>query len=327
VRGCRPGSGGKAAELELPYYGRISAAAKDPIEKKPLYHWRPGSSIFSVGFAGCNLRCPFCQNWRISQIPGGGPRAGGGIPAEFFSPAELVALAAARNSRALAYTYSEPLVHGEFLLDCMKAARAAGMANVLVSNGCAGADAAGEILSLTDAANIDLKCFSEEGYAKVLGGDLQTVLDFIRRALELGVHVELTTLLVPEFNDSEAEIEAAVEFIAGLFSGEGEARGSPRAVPYHLSAYHPDWRWNAPPTNPELLAERARAAKRRLPHVYIGNAAAPAEFRDSVCLYCGKTLVRRSGYRIDPGGLALRETGAGPRYFCAACGKETSIKY
>jgi pyruvate formate lyase activating enzyme len=308
---------GKAAELELPYYGRISAAALDPIEKKPLYHWRPGSSIFSVGFAGCNLRCPFCQNWHISQIADARTGVAAEISARIFSPAELIAQAESRASRAIAYTYSEPLVHAEFLLDCMEAAHAAGAANVLVSNGCVDAGAAAEILSLTDAANIDLKCFSEKSYADILDGDLQTVLGFIRKAVELGVHVELTTLLVPGFNDTEAELDAAVEFIAEL---------SPD-IPYHLSAYHPDWHWDAPPTDPSLLAERARSARRRLSHVYIGNAAAPAEFRDSPCPHCGKIIVGRSGYRIDTGGLTLGETEAGPRYFCAACGEETSFVY
>jgi pyruvate formate lyase activating enzyme len=294
---------------ELPRYGYISALAEDPIEKKPLYHWRPGSRILSVGFTGCNLRCPFCQNWRISQ--------NAGAPGRRVSPEELIAQALA--GRALAYTYSEPLVHAEFLIDCMEKARKAGIANVLVTNGCVNAEAAEEILALTDAANIDLKCFSEKTYAETLGGNLKTVLDFIGTALRLGVHIEVTTLVVPGLNDGEAELDAAADFIAG-FSPD---------IPYHLSAYHPDWRWEAPPTNPGSLIESARRARRRLSAVYIGNAAAPPEFRDSVCPHCGAAVVRRGGYTVDTGGLEWGTGGTARSKRngrCVRCGGQVPIQ-
>jgi len=250
VRGNKNGIG------LLPFYGYVTALAMDPIEKKPLYHFRPGSMILSAGFAGCNLRCPFCQNWHISQSTN--------APGRPMQPGELISAALHENSEAIAYTYSEPLVHAEYLLDCMALARHHGIANVLVTNGCANTRAAEEILSLTDAANIDLKCFSAETYAQTLKGDLDTVLAFIRLACEKGVHVEITTLVVPGLNDSAEELDSCADFIASLNSKNGE-------IPWHLSAYHPDYRWNAPPTDPNFIRRARDRAAQKLAFVYTGN--------------------------------------------------------
>jgi pyruvate formate lyase activating enzyme len=293
----------------IPFYGFASALALDPIEKKPLYHFFPGTQILSVGFAGCNLRCPFCQNWRISQNTD--------IEGRWISPEELVSSALRANSASIAYTYSEPLVHPEFLLDTMVLARRQGIANVLVSSGCVNSEGAKEVLALTDAANIDLKCFSEETYAKVLGGNLQTVLDFIRLARETGVHVEITTLVVPGINDGEAELEGCTDFIAGLSD----------AIPYHLSAYHPDYRWNAQATEADFLLRAAARAQKKLRYVYTGNISGGGgsqQFSDTLCPYCGKVLVRRRGYRAESCGLA--EPVPGERaYRCAACGEKSPL--
>jgi pyruvate formate lyase activating enzyme len=303
-------------EGNLPYYGHISALARDPIEKKPLYHYRPGSEILSVGFSGCNLRCPFCQNWRISQ--------NAGAPGRRFSPAELTAIARAEAVPQIAYTYSEPLVHIEFLLDCMKAAREEGIANILVSNGCVSAGAAGEVLALTDAANIDLKCFSGETYARILGGDLETVLNFMSMAVEKGVHLEVTTLVVPGLNDREEELDRCADFIAGLSKLPPESTGLPE-VPWHLSAYHPDWKWNAPATRPEALARTARRARKKLAFVYTGNVA--GEQNETACPRCGAVLVSRLGYSVDIKGLSLEEDGETRRYYCSACGEKAPVRY
>jgi pyruvate formate lyase activating enzyme len=315
----------------------------DPIEKKPLYHWRPGSSVFSVGFAGCNLRCPFCQNWRISQTAD--------VPGRGISPEELVDEAVESGCGQIAYTYSEPLVHFEYLLDCMEKARDAGIANILVSNGCINEGPASEVLALTDAANIDLKSFSPKTYAKILGGDLDAVLNFIRIAVRLGVHLEITTLVVPGLNDSEEELDQIAAFIAGLSLEAGlpaetgfpvEAGPQAPGIPWHLSAYHPDWKWDAPPTKPGALLRIARRARDRHPRlrnvIYIGNSAAPAfppetasEFWDTVCPACGAVLVRRgrvlsmAPYRSPFSGLDLRDSPGGPRYYCAACGNPVPI--
>jgi pyruvate formate lyase activating enzyme len=267
--------------LALPYYGYITAIARDPIEKKPLRRFRPGSSILSLGFAGCNLRCPFCQNWQISQTAKTAAGGNGAAPpGRYLSPAEVIALAAKEPDRQIAYTYSEPLVHAEYLIECIKLAHAQGISNVLVTKGCINEKAAAEILPLTDAANIDLKCFSEETYAKVLGGDLQRVLDFIRMACGAGVHTEITTLVVPGLNDSEDELDQCAAFIAGLaqknswsFAPKAKLRGTSALaeVPWHLSAYHPDYRWNAPPTDPARLVQAAEGARKKLRYVYTGN--------------------------------------------------------
>jgi len=303
---------------ELPYYGLITALAVDPIEKKPLYHFRPGTEILSAGFTGCNLKCPFCQNWHISQDTGSGGRP--------CSPGELIS-SARKSSCSIAYTYSEPLVHIEFILDCMKEARKAGIANVLVTNGCVNEEAAEEVLNHTDAANIDLKCFSEKTYSKFLGGDLKTVLAFIKRACEKDVHIELTTLVVPGLNDSEEELDACIDFIAGLKNGEdssGVKPAVPRLVPWHLSAYHPSWKWNAPPTPPALLNETAIRARKRLAYVYTGNIA--GEKNDTSCPRCGKTLISRRGFRADTTGLDLKEEDGKSVYYCKSCGKKAPVK-
>jgi pyruvate formate lyase activating enzyme len=297
VRGSKSGRG------VIPFYGFISALSLDPIEKKPLYHFRPGSAILSMGFVGCNLRCPFCQNWRISQYTD--------IRGRYMQPREVISAALSQNSVSLAATYSEPLVHAEYLLDCMALAHKYDIANVLVTNGCANAEAAREILSLTDAANIDLKCFSPDTYSKVLRGDLQTVLEFILLAVEMGVHIEITTLVVPGINDSEDELDRCADFIAGL-----------PETPWHLSAYHTDYRWNAPPTDPAFLLLTAERARKKLRYVYTGNIA--GEENDTFCPHCGDVLVRRTGYRIDAGRLA--PPARGERFYrCGSCGGKTPI--
>ena len=315
-----PGGGGQCrvrfnrdGKPELPFYGFITSLAVDPIEKKPLYHFRPGTEILSAGFAGCNLHCPFCQNWHISQNTD--------VQSRLYSPEELIAAALKMNEAAqIAYTYSEPLVHIEFLLDCMKEARRAGVVNVLVSNGCVNSEAASEILDLTDAANIDLKCFSEETYTKVMGGDLRTVTDFIRMAAEKQVHLEITTLIVPELNDSETELDKCRDFIAEL-----ETKGN--AVPWHLSAYHPAYKWSAPPTDPSFLIAAAQRAREKLPFVYTGNIASQNGFDDTLCPGCGKTLISRKGYRINISGLLPKTENEKPVYFCASCGKKAPVTF
>jgi pyruvate formate lyase activating enzyme len=350
--GTRENGTPAAGGFSLPYYGYVTALALDPIEKKPLYHFRPGSRILSAGFAGCNLRCPFCQNWEISQLRGNRP------PGRPLRPEELIALArdsrppagAAEASGAanfpqapqIAYTYSEPLIHFEFLKDCMERAQERGIANVLVSNGSINPEKADEILPLVDAANIDLKCFSETGYRDILGGDLGTTLNFIRAARRHGVCLELTTLVVPGFNDSDAELDRCAEFIAALGAepfGPGlKAAGAaaPRPpVPWHLSACHPAYRWTGAPTGAAALLRLADRARKLLPFVYTGNIA--GEENDTPCPRCGALLVRRRGYRVEslvlPGGEnpAAQPPDKGPAFAglrpcrCPSCGAETPV--
>jgi pyruvate formate lyase activating enzyme len=310
--GVRGNKGGKGL---IPFYGHITALALDPIEKKPLYHFRPGSMILSAGFLGCNLRCPFCQHWHISQTAASGDTAGGGRQ---MRPEDLVSAALSQNGGAIAYTYSEPLVHVEFLLDCMELAHRHGIANVLVTNGCVNAGAAREILSLTDAANIDLKCFSPENYAKTLGGDMETVLAFIRLGRAKGVHIEITTLVVPGLNDTEAELDACADFVASLNNDSDMPE-----IPWHLSAYHPEYRWNAPPTDPGFLLRVKKRAAGKLRYVYAGNIH--GEENNTLCSGCGAVLVRRMGYRVETAGLVKPCEGEN-FYRCAGCGGRTDIR-
>jgi len=302
VRGNKNGKG------LLPFYGHVTALAVDPIEKKPLFHYRPGSMILSAGFCGCNLRCPFCQNWRISQSASAAGKQ--------VQPGDIISAALHGDSPSIAYTYSEPLVHAEFLFDCMALAHKHGIANVLVTNGCANREAAREILSLTDAANIDLKCFSAETYANILGGGgeaFEAVLEFIRLACAMDVHVEVTTLVVPGLNDSAEELDACAGFLASV----GE-------IPWHLSAYHPDYHWDAPPTDPALLLSTASRAREKIPFVYTGNIY--GEENNTACPHCGSILVRRQGYKTDISGLAAPTDGE-RGYRCARCGEQSPVNY
>jgi pyruvate formate lyase activating enzyme len=250
VCGVRGNKGGMGI---IPFYGFISSLALDPIEKKPLYHFKPGSQILSIGFAGCNLHCPFCQNWSISQNID--------IPGKWMQPGEIISAALEYSSPSIAYTYSEPLVHAEFVIDCMVLAHNHELSNVLVTNGCAVEKAAREILQYTDAANIDLKSFSAQTYQQVLGGDLDTVLKFIKLAYETGVHIEVTTLVVTGLNDSLDELMGIRDFIASIDVN----------VPWHLTAYHSDYRWNAPATDIGFLFTATEEGRKKLRHVHTGN--------------------------------------------------------
>jgi pyruvate formate lyase activating enzyme len=199
----------------------------------------------------------------------------------------------------------------------MKLAREQGVANVLVTNGCVRAEVAAEIIPYVDAVNIDLKSFSRKTYREILGGDLDAVLEFITAAYKSGTHVELTTLLVPGMNDDDAELESLTRFIADL------AAARPGGVlPWHLSAYHPDWRWETPPTNPAALLLAAARAREILPYVYAGNIS--GEENETRCPHCGKILIRRRGYQIESGGLTLKaaEPQGEKHYCCASCGKD-----
>ena len=307
---------GKDGGIALPFYGRVTALALDPIEKKPLFHFRPGSMVFSIGFAGCNLRCPFCQNWRISHSTG--------ARGDRMTPDNVVSAARDSGSRAIAYTYSEPLVHAEFLLDCMALARKRGIANVLVTNGCAGAEAADEILSLADAASVDLKCFSPGTYAQTLAeagaydpSFFDAVLAFVRQARAKNVHVELVTLVVPGMNDSAEELDACADFVAQINAEPGKPE-----APWHLSAYHPACNWRAPPTDATFLLRAKERAGAKLRFVYAGNV--PGEENNTLCPCCDALLVRRAGRLAETLALAPPQ-GSGAFFRCARCGGETGI--
>ena len=240
-------------------YGRISSIALDPIEKKPIAFFHPGSNILSVGSYGCNLRCPFCQNDGISQ------RGGDEVPCQTATPAELANLAVRlkdeRGNIGLAYTYNEPLVGWEFVRDCAQEIHERGLFNVLVSNGCASEEVIAEIAPLVDAANIDLKGPSQDYYDWV-GGDFNAVCKTIATLREAGCHVEVTTLIVPGRNDSDADIASIAAFIASV---------SPD-IPLHVTRFFPRWRMmDASPTPVATLHRLVAVARRHLAHVLLGN--------------------------------------------------------
>jgi pyruvate formate lyase activating enzyme len=275
-----------------------SALSVDPIEKKPLYHFLPGSQTYSIGFVGCNLRCPFCQNFGISQSTNS--------QTFVVEPENLVREALKARCPSIAHTYSEPLVHAEFVIESMRAARAAGLLNVLVTNGNASADAAGEILSLCDAVNVDLKGWDPSFYHDELGGDLRETVDFITMAHARGVHVEVTTLVIPGKNDEETQVEGMASFLGSLSND----------IPYHLSAYRPMYRYTIPATPASTIDLLVEHARRHLRYVYPGNA----QFHRSStrCPSCNAVLVSRDGYSVDASGLAGGH--------CAACGAPAPIR-
>ena len=270
-------------------YGRLTSLALDPIEKKPIARWRSGTTVLSLGSYGCNMRCPFCQSASIAQA---GPDD---VPWREVAPAEVVDTALSLRDRrciGIAYTYNEPLVNWEFLRDTGRLAHEAGLVNVLVSNGMASPDVLDEVAPLIDAANIDLKCFTDEGY-RSLGGDLATVMHTIETlAAAPSCHLEVTTLVVPGFSDDDAQIDAAARWLASLGAGEGScARSaisenlksiradepsitdiSAKPIVYHLTRFFPQHRMLDVPPTPRATLDRLRTvAERHLDTVLLGN--------------------------------------------------------
>ena len=255
-------------------YGLLTALALDPIEKKPLRRFFPGSRILSAGSFGCNLFCPFCQNAEISRAvpertapaPGGtGQAAGGGTGRENAGTREAEALRTQGNI-GVAYTYNEPLVGYEFVRDTARLVHEAGMKNVLVSNGTASPDVLHELLPWIDAMNIDIKSFREETYGNVLGGSLPMVKAFIETAAAAGTHLELTALIVPGMNDSVEEMRALAGWVAGLDGGRG------KEIPLHVTRFFPRFRMTDRGATPVSTVYRlAEEAGRVLRYVYVGN--------------------------------------------------------
>lgn len=240
-------------------YGRITSLALDPIEKKPIARWRSGTTVLSLGSYGCNMNCPFCQNASIAQV---GPDDVGW---RTVSPEEIVETALGLSSRGcigIAYTYNEPLINWEFLRDTGSIAHENGLVNVLVSNGMASDQVIREVSPLIDAANVDLKCFTDEGY-RALGGDLATVKHTIELLAEMPTcHLEVTTLVVPGLSDDEAQIEAMALWLASL---------NP-SIPYHLTRFFPQHRMTDVAPTPRTTLNRLKTiAERHLETVLLGN--------------------------------------------------------
>ncbi len=272
-------------EFVLTTYGRSSGFVVDPIEKKPLYHFLPGTPVLSFGTAGCNLTCKFCQNWHMSKA------SRDDVLQRPATPATIVRMAQATGSRSVAFTYNDPVIFLEYAVDVAKACHEAGIKTVAVTAGYINPEARKEFFAHMDAANIDLKGFTEKFYRKLASGHLEPVLDTLRYVYhETDTWLEITTLLIPGWNDSDEEISAMSRWIVEQLGPD---------VPLHFSAFHPDWRMrDVPPTPPEtVMKARKLAMEAGLRYVYTGN------IRDSVgqntyCHECGELLIGRMGYNL-----------------------------
>ena len=293
--------------MVLSTWGRVSGLCIDPIEKKPLFHFYPGSSVLSFGTIGCNLGCRFCQNWHMSKSTN--PALTGEQ-----APPEAVAEAALRaGCRSVAFTYNEPIIFAEYAIDCARANRERGIASVAVTAGYITEKAREGFFSVMDGANVDLKAFSEGFYRKLCGAHLEPVLQtlqYLRQQTD--VWLEVTTLLIPGQNDSEEEIARMCDWYLQNLGPE---------VPLHLSAFHPDYELTALPATPARTLARARrqALDAGLEHVYSGNVR-DADGQSTLCAGCGKLVIERDWYSL--GRYLLDQKGA-----CQACGRPLAGRF
>jgi pyruvate formate lyase activating enzyme len=283
-----PGETGKCSvrqnidgQLVSTNYGRLTALTLDPIEKKPLYHFYPGHLILSVSSFGCNLSCDYCQNWKLSQ----------GQPDTRYAKPEVVVnkLAEAREACVgVAYTFAEPLVWYEYVRETARLVHERGAQNVLVTNGFINPEPLDKLLPFIGAANVDLKGFTDSFYARVCGGRLQPVKHSIRELVRAGVHVEVTTLIIPGENDDKTELNQLYEWLGSL----------DETIPVHVARYFPAHERTTEATPPSTLTAAAEIAEKYLQHVYIGNLTFSNK-SDTCCSSCGAVLIRRSGYSIS----------------------------
>jgi pyruvate formate lyase activating enzyme len=298
ICGVRENRGGVLHSL---VYGRLVARHIDPIEKKPLFHFLPGSLSYSIATVGCNLRCRFCQNADIAQMPAD---RGGAIIGETATPAEIVDAAGREGCRSISYTYTEPTVFFEFALETARLARGRGLRNVFVTNGYMTPEAIELLAPVLDAANVDLKGFTRKYYKGICGADLEHVQESLRRMRGAGIFVEVTTLIVPGLNDDPAELAALAGFLASDLGPD---------TPWHISRFHPTYRLTDRPPTPVATLHRAHAIGRAagLRYVYVGNV--PGDEGESTrCPGCGALLIERRGFRV--GEVRLRDGR------CAGCG-------
>jgi pyruvate formate lyase activating enzyme len=282
ICGVRENHGGALSTL---VYGKVIAMNVDPIEKKPLFHFLPGSRSFSIATVGCNFKCRFCQNSDISQMPADFNRIAG----EETPPSEIVKKAKETHSSTIAYTYTEPTIYYEFALDTSRLAAKQGIKNIFVSNGYMTDDCLMDIHPDLHGINIDLKGFTDKFYKEQCGAKLAPVLNSIKKARKLGVWVEVTTLLIPGLNDSDGELKDIAEFLVGVDPN----------MPWHISRFHPTYRLTDVGPTPVEAIHRAKdiGYNSGLKYVYTGNI--PGDNGEkTLCHGCGKLLVDRYGYSI-----------------------------
>ena len=278
-------------------YGNIVSQNVDPIEKKPLFHLLPGSLSFSIATVGCNFRCAHCQNYDISQYP---QLHNGTIVGNNVTPEQVVTSAQEYGCQSISYTYIEPTIFFEFAYDCAQLAHERGIKNVFVSNGYTSPEATRKIAPFLDGNNIDLKAFTDKFYREVCGAKLAPVLETIRLMKELGVWVEVTTLVIPGWNDSDAELKEIAKFIKGI---------DPQ-MPWHVSRFHPTFKMTDRDATPPSTLQRARqiGLAEGLKYVFVGNLRGESG-ENTICPQCGETIVERMGFSIVSQNMANGECG------------------
>ena len=292
----------KSGKLCLLVYGKAASANLDPVEKKPLFNFLPGTEIFSLGTVGCNFSCDFCQNWDISQITKDlknrlmkenrlkefeveVSNLGYELP-----PEKIIGICIEKNIPSIAYTYNEPTVFFEYAYDTAKLAHKKGIKNVFVTNGYETEEALQPIKPYLDAMNIDLKSFNDEFYRKICKARLQPVLDTIKLSNDLGIWTEITTLVIPNKNDSEAELKKIADFISKI----------DKNIPWHVTAFHPDYKMTGVPSTSYAALSKAYSIGKKagLNYVYVGNID-DDKHSNTYCPNCNSTLIKRSGYFVE----------------------------
>jgi Pyruvate-formate lyase-activating enzyme len=291
--GVRENRGGTCYTL---VYGRVCTAHADPVEKKPLFHYLPGTKAFSIATAGCNVNCKFCQNWEISQSR---PEQ---LAAEYASPRHIAAAAKQSGCPTIAYTYSEPVVFSEFLMDTADEGHAAGVRSIVVSNGYIQQDALKQIYGKMDAVKIDLKAFNNAFYAKVVGGRLKPVLDTLVALRRMDKWIEIVYLVIPTLNDDDTDLIGLARWVKAELGVD---------IPLHFTQFHPDYLLNGLSITPVAKLERAKAIAdaEGLHYVYIGNVPGHAA-QNTYCPQCRRQLVERRGFTATS--MKIQEDGTCP---------------
>ncbi len=294
----------REGDLYTLIYGTVSSEAIDPIEKKPLYHFYPGSYVYSVGSIGCNFRCKHCQNWSISQAS---------LEDAYtmdIMPEELIERALLSRSKSIAWTYNEPTIWHEYTSECAKLAKAAGLGTIYVTNGYITSEALRHIAPYLDAANIDIKAFSEKFYHDVASAKLAPVLEATALAKQLGIHVEITTLIIPEANDSLDELRQLSRWVYENLGPE---------TPLHFTRFHPQYQMqNLYPTPVKTMQEACKiATEEGLKYVYMGNVPG-SDRNNTFCPICGNLLISRGFFDIEKYNITPEKT-------CPKCGEHIPI--
>lgn len=296
-------------------YGQAIGLHLDPVEKKPLYHFYPASTLLSFGTVGCNFGCLFCQNWEMSNLVKSLKSKVKSLKKEILdfikkisqkiTPKEIVEIAVSEGAKGIAYTYNEPAIFVEFAYDCMKLAKKKGLVNVFVSNGFESKETFSYIKDYLDAINIDLKSFNPKFYQKICLAKIEPVKGNIKKYFQAGIETEVTTLIIPGKNDSQEELTQIAQFLAGVSQD----------IPWHISAFYPAYKMvNVPPTPVETLISAYKIGKKAgLKYVYVGNVYDPKR-SSTFCPKCGALLIEREGYRVAVVGLKGGK--------CGQCGEE-----